>query len=993
MGLYVGHSAYAQVLVLAVYLGGMAIGALIVADLSKRVARPWAWYVGAEVALAALGLLFHPAFVLTTGLSYDVVFPALGSASLVGGARWGIAGLLVLPQAVVLGATFPFMAAGLVRRDAGQPGQSVALAYLLNTMGGAGGVLLAGFWLIGAVGLPGTVVTAAALNGLAAALAWSALSSGGRAGVGEPTPVPEIPAGAGSPAAVRLASTAPTGLAGVLLVTAFGTAIASFAYEIAWIRMLSLVLGSATHSFELMLSAFILGLALGAWAIRRRVDRAPNPVRLLGKIQVAMGLAALASLPLYLTTFWVMPSLVIDLPGGPGAYAWFNLSKYGLCLVVMLPATVLAGMTLPVITGTLLHSGYGERSIGRVYGINTIGSVVGAALAGLLALPLLGLKGLVVAGAALDIALGVWLLDRAAAWAGTSRRPAGVLALGAGAATVAVMLGVVLDPALLTSGVFRDGRIPESGDRELLFYRHGRTATVSVQVYASDPVVTISTNGKPDASLGPRWFAEGVDTAPPVPIAAHRDYTTHVLAPLVGLAHAPHARDIAVIGHGSGMSAVAFLTSRQVERLVTIEIEPQMVRGSMVMLPVNEAVFNDPRSSFVFDDAKSYFAYDRRSFDIVFAEPSSPWVSGTASLFTTEFYERLRPTIRPRGVLVQWIHLYELNDDLFLTILAALRQTFPHYRAYLVGDMDVAVVASVGPLAEADWSVLGTDGVRDMMHGTPEFTAGHLQALFLFDDRTFELVLRQGIEANSDFRPTLDLGAERARFEKTLAEGVYSFAIDRIDIQSAWNEEIRGPSTYDLVPARGLRPLVDWGRGAWVREAVEAGGGIAPIQFPEWTDELVGVRNFYLQLQDTDRLLEPDSPAWTSLFLRVESALHMGTSGWVDSTFYGTLIDFLDREQARPEVRAAVDLLYGVNTFDWERTAKAADLLVPRVGAGENWVTPTLLLDAAVIAYAKTGRPEDARTAMSVLKPRTRRASWNLRDRLLEAMVGQGVGW
>lgn len=79
MGLYVGHSAYAQVLVLAVYLGGMAIGALIVADLSKRVARPLAWYVGAEVALAALGLLFHPAFVLTTGLSYDVVFPALGS--------------------------------------------------------------------------------------------------------------------------------------------------------------------------------------------------------------------------------------------------------------------------------------------------------------------------------------------------------------------------------------------------------------------------------------------------------------------------------------------------------------------------------------------------------------------------------------------------------------------------------------------------------------------------------------------------------------------------------------------------------------------------------------------------------------------------------------------------------------------------------------------------------------------------------------------------
>jgi predicted membrane-bound spermidine synthase len=202
----------------------------------------------------------------------------------------------------------------------------------------------------------------------------------------------------------------------VLLVVAFGTALASFTYEIGWIRMLSLLLGSATHSFELMLSAFILGMALGAWLIRRRSDDTEDPLRLLGGIQVLMGLAALLSLPVYLGLFDVVATMVQTFSGRPDGYAWFNAGRYGLSLVVMLPSTILAGMTLPLITGTLIRSGAGERVIGRVYGFNTLGSVAGACLAGLFALPILGLEGLIVAGAGVDALLGLWVLERAGLW-------------------------------------------------------------------------------------------------------------------------------------------------------------------------------------------------------------------------------------------------------------------------------------------------------------------------------------------------------------------------------------------------------------------------------------------------------------------------------------------------------------------------------------------------------------------------------------------------
>ncbi|MDX1493585.1 MAG: hypothetical protein R3253_05985 [Longimicrobiales bacterium] len=702
LGLFVGHTAYAQVLVLGVYLGGMAVGSLAVADLSKRLRSPLRWYAGAEALLAVFGLAFHFLFVLATDLSYDVVFPAVGSAALVGAVRWAVAGLLILPQAIVLGATFPLMAAGLVRLHEGRPGGSVATAYLLNTLGGAMGVLLAGFAFISWFGLPGTSVAAAGLNLVAAGivLRWARSSgdgarrpAGGTATVPAgaaltPAPLPDVNAtspddpsapgtgSTGSPSvpptpAPELAAAGST-LVPILLTVAFGTALASFAYEIGWIRMLSLVMGSATHAFEIMLSAFILGIALGAWVARRPSDASDRPVRLLGRVQVAMGLAALASLPLYLSTFGLMSEMVRSLSGQPGGYELFNLGRYGLALLVMLPSTVLAGMTLPLITAALLRSGRGEEAIGRVYGFNTVGSVAGAGIAGLIALPYLGLEGLITAGAALDVALGLALLALSDRWSGKGMGAA----LGAAAVSVvcfvAVGRSVELTPEVITSGVYRAGDV--AGDRSWrsLFYADGRTATVSAHVGTGDGVIVLATNGKPDASLGPRWILDRRDTLPERPIPQGRDFTTQVLAPAAMLAHAPDARTAANIGHGSGMSAAALLTSSRLERLVTIEIEPLMVEGSFVFLPANGPAFGDPRVTYVFDDAKSYFSYQRERFDLIFAEPSNPWVSGTASLFTVEFYRRITDFMAEGGVLGQWMQIYELNDDLFLSVVAAL---------------------------------------------------------------------------------------------------------------------------------------------------------------------------------------------------------------------------------------------------------------------------------------------------------------------------------
>ena len=379
--LYLGHAAYAQSLVLIVFMGGMALGAALCARLSTRVRNPLAAYAAIEAAIGVCALVFHELFVAATDWSYATLLPALAVDWLALAAKLALSCALILPQSVLLGATFPLMSAGLVRASVqgsrAASGEPVAMLYFANSLGAAAGVLASGFLLVAWAGLPGTLRTAGAIN-LALAALVALLARPLRAAPIEPAPQ------SGDEQPARL-----------LLAIALFTGLASFVYEICWIRMLSLVLGASTHSFELMLSSFIFGLALGGLAVRRLVDTAANPERLLGRVQVAMGLAALATLPVYDRSFELMEYLMKGLARTEAGYLFFNLAGQGVSALVMLPATILAGMTLPLITGALLRCGAGERAIGQVYAANTLGAIAGVLIAVHIGLPLLDRKSVV----------------------------------------------------------------------------------------------------------------------------------------------------------------------------------------------------------------------------------------------------------------------------------------------------------------------------------------------------------------------------------------------------------------------------------------------------------------------------------------------------------------------------------------------------------------------------------------------------------------------
>jgi spermidine synthase len=985
LGLFVGHDAYAQIIVLVIFLGGMSAGAMLVSRFSERLREPLRGYALIELSVGMIGLVFHEIYGWSTSFAYSSIYPALAGTPLLTAVKWSIASALILPQSVLLGATFPLMSAGVLRLRRGHTGQSLSLLYFANSLGAAVGVLVSGFYLVGLAGLPGTLLVAAMLNLVVALATFGAIAAARRGGQRHEALAPSAERPSGQPGQLATGALAP-----LLLFTSFGTAVASFIYEIDWIRMLALVLGGATHAFELMLSAFILGLALGSLWIRSRIDRIRNPIRTLGVVQWVMGLMALATLPVYAASFDWVATLMRTFARSDLGYVGFTTARYAICLAIMLPATFCAGMTLPLITRTLIRSGSGEAAIGRVYAWNTLGSIVGVVLGGMVLLPLIGVKAMLVVGAVTDMAIGVLLVSQA-----TDRRIGyGLLALqprklagGLAVATLAVCLLVTarvqLAQQVLASGVYRHGFVQKPGTWEMQYYRDGRTATVSAFTTKATGQISLATNGKPDASLGKEWFQRCDSVTQPAALTG--DAATQALTPLISMAYVPDARMAAVIGHGSGMTSHVLLANPKLEQVVTIEIEPEMAKGARVFYPVNRRVYDDPRSVVVIDDAKSYFASEHRKFDLILSEPSNPWVSGVSGLFTTEFYGRVRQYLTDDGVLGQWIHTYELSDGLVLSVMAALHQNFRSYEIYIVSAGDLLVVASNrARLPAPDWSVFQQPSVRSDLCRFLPVTPEVLEASRLVSRRELAPVLATFGQPNSDYYPVLDLGAERRRYRRDSARGFNALSAEWHNLVAsiAGRRSGTGSDTAAALPetprirASALSArLRDWERrrrDTTVADPELQNAAFTAEQWDAWLAEGKAPSSWQLWL---------DQMLWVSRFR------NGGQAGIADEAFFRAAMRYAERFEAPGSVRDVVAFRHAVAAWNFPIAAGAADRIVPAMLRGERLIPGDELRDAAVLAKLHVGDAKGARVALDTLRKFTLRSPDDLRSRMLEAYV------
>jgi hypothetical protein len=482
----------------------------------------------------------------------------------------------------------------------------------------------------------------------------------------------------------------------------------------------------------------------------------------------------------------------------------FNLASNGIAGAVMLPATFCAGMTLPLVTCALLRDGYGERSIGAVYAANTVGAIAGVFAAVHVGLPLLGLKGLVAGGAALDVVLGVLLL----ASAGALKIPRLALLSAAGGVAVAtVSFAVDLDVRKMASGVYRHGNLMAGTDRQVLLHRDGKTATVSV-VREGRGALMIKTNGKADATL---MMVPGRAPEP--------DEATMILLGAIPISLHPQARSAAAIGFGSGLTTHTLLGSPALERVDTIEIEPEMIAAARLFLPRVSRAYSDPRGHVHVEDAKSFFASGDRRYDLIVSEPSNPWVSGVAGLFSREFYHLARRHLADGGLFVQWLQLYEIDVPLVVSVLKAIDEGFDDWVVFAANDGDAVIVARKGgPVGPVDPSVFLVPEIAGAMTRVGILGVADLAFRQVGNRASWGAFVRgHSVPANSDFHPVLDQGAARTRFLGSSALPLIDVARFPLPLQ----EMLGGPAGALVDGARLFpAPLFEQSRKAGAARAV-----------------------------------------------------------------------------------------------------------------------------------------------------------------------------
>jgi spermidine synthase len=636
LSLVFGVTVHAATTVVAAFMTGLALGSIWAGRLAHRLRRPLAGFALVEALVAATALgslpvlnLVEQVFVaLAGGLPESAVFLTL--------ARFVLSFAVLLVPALLMGATLPLvMQSSLAGRMAFA--QSVGVLYGANTAGAVAGALIAGFHLVGQVGIWRSFVIAAAVN-VATALGALALdrrwrdapSQANESVVREsPASVPDVPLTAGASRTVL----------GAFILSGF----ASLALEVVWFRILILHLGATAYAFVSMLSTFLAGIAIGSWAIVPLVGRARPSLAFLAALQAATAVATLCSL-----AFLAVAS------GQP----WFRTTHA--TTLAIAPATLLMGAAFPV--GLRLWASQAHdvaRRIGVFYSLNVCGGIVGSITAGFFLLPRLGARASVIAAASVFVASSLMLLAHASGR--RTYRLAGAAAILAAAFWSVTRLPDPIDVALR-------GR-----PRPILWREEGVQTTVSIHRQPGGTLV---------------MYLDGLHQANDSAemLQVHREIGT------LPMALHPRPEHALVIGLGGGATAGA--VSRHANVAVdVVELSQAVVRGARWFRHVNYDVVAAPNVRMRVDDGRNYLLLSGRKYDVITADIIQPMHAGAGSLYSAEYFRLGRAALDDDGLMLQWIGRRETTQ--YKLIMRTFLSVFPDATLWSNGTL---MVGSLKPL-------------------------------------------------------------------------------------------------------------------------------------------------------------------------------------------------------------------------------------------------------------------------------------------------------
>jgi len=751
-----GSTQFAVTTVLTTFMAGLAIGSLLFGRLIDRYEHPLRVYGILEMVLGGYCILTPLIFSAIKSLYLSLFSGGGVQYAAFNPTQFMLAfGGIILPS-ILMGGTLPVLTKYFTATRE-EIGFKVGLLYALNTFGSVVGCLATGLFLLYLLGVTSTIYLAGMIDILIGVvivtLSRRSLSSRretARAVQPEAT-VGEIDGGGEgtepvTPAARRI-------VIAVFAVSGF----AALAYEVLWTRIFSLIIGSSIYAFTIMLATFLFGIGVGSIVFAPFIDRRKKPLLWFAILELIIGLAALLAVPLYRR----LPFIFLGLHESLSQHFWlFLAAQFLLCAAVMVIPTLCMGAIFPTVS-RIYTSGLDKigQKIGNIYFFNTAGAIAGSFVSGFIMIPTLGVQPSILLTAAISTALGLLLL--------LISPVAKVKRLVAAGVTALFFIVVLYNTPswsmmVMTMGAYVnpiDNRALEALEEtgaygELLFYREGINAIVTVRREADGRTISYQSNGK--------YEAKSVDSKPGKAWSL--------------LGHLPmlfsnSAESALLVGVGSGITLGA-MAQYPLKEIDVVEIEPAVVEAAHFFAVANNHALEDPRVTVHTTDGRNFLLTGKKKYDVIISAVSDPWITGVSNLFTEEYFREVKNRLSEDGIVALWFQNYRISTDDLKIGLNTFASVFPNVSLWVhyAGTSDMIVIGSNRPhsfdmeklAGQMKQEQLGRDLARIEMNSPYD-----ILNLFLMGNDDIRRYI-QGAPLNRDDRPILEFALPKLLYTNPL---------------------------------------------------------------------------------------------------------------------------------------------------------------------------------------------------------------------------------
>jgi spermidine synthase len=707
-GLVFGNSVWGAALVLASFMGGLALGNGIAAAYGARVTRPLRTYAILEAVVGLTGFSLVLFFPFLQGHLVPVFRASMDLPWLLNLNRLGIAFVLMLLPTTAMGATLPILVKALSQLRPGF-GWALGRLYGWNTLGAVLGVVAAETVLIPQLGIKGAGLFAALLNMSAMGVSlWLATRSH------RPAADPD-----GTVPRMRI-----PGPARRLLLAAFISGGIMLSLEVVWFRFLLLVQNGTSLVFAVMLAVVLAGIGTGgllaAWWCRRsdHAHRHLRPLSLLSGVLVVLTYRAFS---------WFLPA---SESGGQELILGLVLPASWL----MLPAAVLSGVLFTML-GRAAKDGIrtGTGTAGLLALMNTVGGAMGSLVAGFILLPELGMERSFFVLAAAYGVMALLIPGRAGA------RPGRVPILSYAA------LGVfALSLWLFPFGLMNDAYFSRPSARfgaELVGLREGLTETsfyLRYERFGEPYSYKLVTNSHTMAGTSVR---------------SRRYMKLYVYWPV---AVHPDPQHALLISYGVGSTAKALTDTKTLKTIDIVEISQDILDMSWIVYPdPADHPLHDERVRLHIEDGRFFLNNTEKRFDLISGEPPPPKHAGIVNLYSQEYFELLHDRLAPGGMVTYWLPVHALREEESKSIIKAFCNAFEDCSLWTGAGLDWMLVGARDPrgtVSREHFSRQWRDPVvAEELRATGLERPAQLGALFIADAADLENLTRSSLPLTDDF--------------------------------------------------------------------------------------------------------------------------------------------------------------------------------------------------------------------------------------------------